>query len=435
MGLLNIYQQKTVSILPGSSVTVEYLRTSFHNIMEGLPEGEITLVKRHIQPSEANAILRSGKSCVAATSEPDTIEKLDACDVLEDAGIPVGVRDGIVLDYLHCGDELYVFSDELDVPCEFGHQPPIPNALRIYPISRHEVEIIVSIDFDSIFRGRNGEPVQLVSSETENEGDPQAANNAEMTAEETKARKEVDLLRKKIKKTFDERFSVVKAVLNGIALESHTIPLTEFYQKNGIASQRLRGSWMLFSKEQAAEMMDVGIGQWALKLCRDAYTQPIEGYGRIVQKTREAKYFDALREIETDMKAYLTAGQTTNTVGTLKVRKQFNPAKFVGENLDQLRQYLYSLSPGGGVSFAQYQVRIEKFIEKAAQQMLDFSSKVKLQITIAEFGERQWEDGQFLLKVEDACKENPEFFGEPFCWWMIRYLEAMNELTKWKETP
>lgn len=428
MSLSDIFRQKTVSILPGSSVTVDYLRTSLQDIIASLPKGEIVLVKQHIQPDDAETILKSNRPCIVVSSEPETIEEMDAQELLENGGIHVGIQGGITLDYLHCGSALFVFSDSIDVSSAQGQQSRIPNAVKIYPITRHDAEVVIAVDFDRIVQSRIDQAPQPTLSNSETNDDSEPAVDTKMTIEEARLQQKVALLRKKLKSAFDERFCKVDVSLTGISLESQTISLTNFYRRNKIAGQRLRGSWMLFSKEQAAEAMDVGIGQRALDVWRDEFTKSIEGYGRIIPKSQVSAYINAVEKIEEDMVAYLRGDPEIKTVGTIPVMKWFKPQSFLDDILVKLRQYLNSLSPGTEISAAKYKDNVEKMVWNASWQIRDCSSKVELRKSVSNFDELQWEDDHFLWKVEKLCSKHPDFFDEEFLSMLNRYMDASQEL-------
>ena len=292
-----------------------------------------------------------------------------------------------------------VFDSEIDT----RRKTLTPNAIRISPVLRQDITKIIPVAPSvsaaiGIPQQGQTEPAPLSGAGGQEAlagaPDPQDPESRELT-----------LLRKKLCELFASRYIEVRVELKGSSPESQTIPLSSFYEKQGIERGHLKGSWSLFEKSIRKEILDSGIVKKARDAVLDELSVSIPTYGRIIRAGDLEELRAKMEQIAKDYQAYLTGNENCKKVGTLKVEKHFSPADAISESFSKLEAYLYrignDLNKGG-----RYYDAVSEFLNKKRPDPNAFSERVELQLTSSTYTESQWGSRDFLRRFDSAIAES-----------------------------
>lgn len=415
MSLFEFFRQKQIKITPETHVSVRYLTAAKVTDLYDMATGDLLLVKRRITAEDAQRIqLYSGK-CTVFTSQPETLEELDAQEKLENSAELHRIQS-IGLDYLHFGETLLAFGG---FPAE-GKAAAVPNTVCISPVHRQDVEMQLSINMGAIAQalGLNDTTVQPESEQSQ----PEVAGDG---TTEQKAPSKADLVRAALKEAFEKQFAVVKAELEGVSFENNTISLSEFYQKHGIAKGRLKGSWRLFEKETLSKIMDEGIVGKARDVVFRKYSASIPGYGRIVRVKDIEAFRSELDKIASDYRRYLDGDKDCTSIGGIPISKLFSPQEAISDSMYALLEYLIEICPVKGLETEEYIQDAKHFVDKTYRKLGRFSDKIHMRMTESSYRDNQWKDREFIDSIWKAVTTNHRFFGDDFVSLLERYSELL----------
>ena len=411
MSLFGFFRQKQIKITPETQVSVQYLTANHITDLYDMAEGDLLLVKRRITAEDAQLLKAYSGKCAVFTSQPETLEEMDAQEKLE-SNVEIHRIQSIGLDYLHFRETLMVFGG---FPAD-GKTAAVPNTVCISPVHRQDVEIQLSINMRAITQARSLDtaPVDPVPKKTEME------TVGERTTEQI-APPEADLIRAALKEEFEKQFSVVMAELEGVSFENKTISLSEFYQKHGIAKGRLKGSWRLFEKEKLNIIMDKGIVGKARDAIFRKYSISIHGYGRIV-RVKDIKAFRSdLETIASDYRRYLDGDKDCTSIGEIKISNPFSPQKAISDSMDALLVYLIDICPVKGLETEEYIQDAKLFVYKTNRELGRFSDRIQMRMTESSYRDNQWKDRDFIDCIWKTVTTDHSFFGEDFVSLLARY--------------
>lgn len=460
MGLFKILRQKQVSIKPETQVTIEYIKAEkLSDIFDSL-RGDLLFIKRSISRDDANWLKSYSGNCIVFTTHPDTIETFDVQSELKKI-ITVNHLKSIGLNYIHCGDVLYAFAYSIG----FDFKPEVPNMLRIHPVHRNDIETQISVVIGvldaalGIKKSSNdkidshnkelSDQQNNVNSASENLSSEKQAlakidlvrkelsdqqNDANNTSENLSSEKqvpaEIDLVRAELKNLFDARYTIVKVELKGTSIERKTISLSEFYNKHNIAKGRLKGSWILFEKEQLNEIIDEGIARKAMEDVYRRFTINIDGYGRIVRIENKDGFIAAMNKIEDDFRSYLRGNSKCEKVGEISIKTAFTPAGAINLSQSELMNYLISVCPVKGLETEKYIGDVKRFVDEVYWELTDFASNVELKYVKLTFTVDQWQDFCFLKSVWRTYTDNRKYFTDDIVGLLERYMKLMYKSQK-----
>lgn len=207
MSLFEFFRQKQIKITPETQVAVRYLTAANVADLYDMATGDLLLVKRRITAEDAQWLLSyPGKSTVFTTN-PETLEALDAQESLKSVA-EMHIVLSICLDYLHFGETLFAFGR---FPSD-GIKATVPNVVCISPVHRQDVEMQLSINLDAISAALGLDATM--------EQTPPEQEVAEAAAPEEESNSKVfpsknDLVRAAVKEEFESQFSIVKAEFSG----------------------------------------------------------------------------------------------------------------------------------------------------------------------------------------------------------------------------
>lgn len=379
-------------------VVVDFLTVKSTTDLYGLVKDDLLLVKRQLTAEDARWLQSFKGHCDVFTMFPESIEAFDA-------GSEIGINEvaSIGLCFLHTGDSLYVFDNDIS-------KSETPNVVRISPVRRKEIGTYISVDEKVVA------PVE--SSGTENPALEQEHNSEPV---------ELSLLRKKVCEYFSAHFTEVRVEFSGTSPENRTISLSYFYKRHNIESGRLRGSWSLFDKSTREQLFDSGIVNKAKEAELKKLSVSIPSYGRIIRSEKLDLLQEKMERIEKDYRMYLDGKTACKKVGEVPVQKQFAPWKAIDESFSGLKNYLYRLGAEMNAG-AKYQNAVDNFIFSEQLKHTSFSENVKLQIMSSTFTERQWENKDFVARFWRTVLENPDFFTEEFANLLWRYYSFLENV-------
>lgn len=420
MGLLELFRQQFIHLGSESMIQLDYI--TIQNITELYAEikESAVLVKKQLTMEDVHALLPLRENCDVFTMQPDNLEAFDAIKELSGTA-PVHILSSIGLCFLHSGDVLYVFDSFAD-----GQQKPMtPNALRLSPVHRSDIEVLLSVD-ERVLEVLKKTLPEDASSNAESQGEDQNQREDQTASYQTDPKQsEKDMVRKRICEAFSSRYVEVRVEFSGTSPENVTIPLSRFYEKHNIEGGRLRGSWNLFVKSDLNQILDAGIVNKAKEAELKNLSVSIPTYGRIIR----SKDLDVLRarmeRIEQDYKLYLRGDKNCDKVGEIKVQQGFSPADAVSSSFDGLAEYLHKMKR---YEDYKYHEAVEEFIWKQKSEQMCFSDRVKLHFTSSTYTESQWEDKAFLERFCKAVFENEDFFDMEIKDLIERYMKIMNRV-------
>ena len=416
MGLMSFIRRE-IKVEQELLLTAEFYRLPNLLPFLAFTNEELLVIKRAFTREEAEWLLDYKGDCKIITAEPVNYEDLSVLEALEKE-LQVERAESVGMNYIHGGETLLVFSDDVNS----GKEPSAANMVKLYPVRKKDIEVTLRILLKD-----------AGVSEEESQGDAEAADNVDSAANETAKQSEPEdsskeslrkkLVRDKLKRLFDEGYSVVNIRLDGSAAEQRTIALTEFYKRQNIAQGRLVGSWRVFEKGQLKDVMDAGIAKRALDNVLKKYTINISNYGRIVRNDHLKELIAAVENIEQEYIAYLK-GENHKSIGGVEIKVQFNPAPALEKTFNELEEYLRCLQvPGGEAALIKYQNAVSDFLQREYLGIGDFVSKVRLRTTQLTFKDEQWKNPEFIYAVEKAVLSSPEFFDAPFCEMLALYIK------------
>ena len=400
-----MFRQKEIRITPESQVSVRYLKVAKAADVYALADGDILLVKHQITAADAHWLLSFPGKCTVFTGRPETLEALDATELLK-GNAEVHLIRSVGLDYLHYGDSLLVFG-RFPLP---AIEPSVPNVVCIYPVQRRDIETQIAINMGIIEKA-------LGTSIGQNE--EEQLDSDETTADENPS--EADLVRIELKRRFENEYSVIKAEFSGVSFENKTISLSEFYRKHGIANGRLKGNWRLFEKEKLAEIMDDGILGKARDTVLRRFTVSIPGYGRIVRVKDIEALQATLQSIVSDYRSYLDGDRECKRVGEIPIVKPFFPYDTIAESFCDLLDYLISICPVKELETESYIQEAKEFADKEYYKLNRFSEQVSMRITETSYKENQWKSHEFINCIWKAIETDRKFFSDGFVVLLERY--------------
>ncbi len=415
MSLFEFFRQKQIKITPETHVAVRYLTAAKVTDLFDMATGDLLLVKRRITAEDAQHVKAYSGKCTVFTSQPETLEEMDAQEMLESSAELHRVQS-IGLDYLHFGETLLAFGG---FPAE-GKATSVPNTVCISPVHRQDVEMQLSINMGAIAQalGLNDTTVQPESEQSQ----PEAAGDG---TKEQKAPSKADLVRAALKEAFEKQFAVVKAELEGVSFENNTISLSEFYQKHGIAKGRLKGSWRLFEKEKMSEIMDAGIVGKARDAVFRKYSASIPGYGRIVRVKDIEAFRSELDKIASDFRRYLDGDKECLCIGVVPISTPFSPQEAISDSMYALLEYLIEICPVKGLETEKYIQDAKDFTDKTYRELDRFSDKVRMRMTESSYRDNQWKNRDFIDCVWKAVTTDRGFFSDDFVSLLERYSKLL----------
>ena len=115
-------------------VVVDFLTVKSTTDLYGLVKDDLLLVKRQLTAEDARWLQSFKGHCDVFTMFPESIEAFDA-------GSEIGINEvaSIGLCFLHTGDSLYVFDNDIS-------KSETPNVVRISPVRRKEIGTYISVD-------------------------------------------------------------------------------------------------------------------------------------------------------------------------------------------------------------------------------------------------------------------------------------------------
>lgn len=408
---MNILGAKLRKILleAEDSVHVDYLRFDRASDMYSYVKGECLLVKDQINQEDVEWLSRRAGKVDVFSMRAGSYSVSECIDKLKRAGIDVNFVDQIELNYVHSDQTLFVFK-------EFGTVnggSAVPNTIRIYPVKRDEIIVPIaeleqrgkSGDFtDAELKGEDSRSADSTLGDfVDTNADSTVAENSNEKTEESEHPTKWDLLRQELKTRFDQNYSFVNIEFRGVHIERMSIPLSRFYEKNGISGGRLKGSWTLFEQNELNQIMDKGILDKAISAVVDKYTFRIPGYGRIIRVQKRNSYFDKISNIESDFKEYLS-GKQQGKIGEIEIQKAFSPQTAIDKGLGLLAEYLNKLMPSSDKSIC-YHDSVSDFIAEQHEKCNDFAGKVSVKVEETSYRESQWKDIEFVQSIRSAFYE------------------------------
>lgn len=408
---MNILGAKLRKILidDEGSVHVDYLRFDRASDMYSYVKGECLLIKDQINQEDVEWLSRCAGKVNVFSMRAYSYNASECIDELMRVGIDVNYVDQIELNYVHSDQTLFVFK-------EFGTvngDSAVPNTIRIYPVKRDEIILPIaelgrnngSGDFaDAELSGDFPTSVGITPGDAVNtNADSTVAENTNEKAKESEHPTKRDLLCQELKTRFDQNYSFVNVEFRGVHIERMSIPLSRFYEKNGISGGRLKGSWTLFEQNELNQIMDKGILDKAISAVADKYTFRISGYGRIVRVQKRNSYFDEISNIESDFKDYLS-GKQQGKIGEIEIKKAFSPQTAIDKGLGLLAEYLNKLMPSADKVIC-YHDNVSDFIAEQHEKCNNFAGKVSVKVEETAYRESQWEDNEFVQSILSAFYE------------------------------
>ena len=400
MSLMDFFLERQIHLKSESAVNVEYISVQSCSELYAAAGNDLLLVKRQLTAEDAQCLRFCSGQCVVFTMPSESLDDHDAKKALGNLqNISLQLIDSIGLSFLHTADTLYVFDREIDT----RRKTLTPNAIRISPVLRQDITKIIPVAPSvsaaiGIPQQGQTEPAPLSGAggqeAVSGAPDPQDPESRELT-----------LLRKKLCELFASRYIEVRVELKGTSPENQTIPLSSFYEKQGIERGHLKGSWSLFEKSIRNEILDSGIVKKARDAVLDEMSVSIPTYGRIIRAGDLEELRAKMEQIAKDYQAYLTGNENCKKVGTLKVEKHFSPADAISESFSKLEAYLYrignDLNKGG-----HYYDAVSEFLNKKRPDPNAFSERVELQLTSSTYTESQWGSRDFLRRFDSAIAES-----------------------------
>lgn len=408
---MNILGAKLRKILLDAedSVHVDYLRFDRASDMYSYVKGECLLVKDQINQEDVEWLSRRAGKVDVFSMRAGSYSVSECIDKLKRVGIEVNFVDQIELNYVHSDQTLFVFKT-------FGRVnggSVVPNTIRIYPVKRDEIIVPIaalkqcgkSEDFtDAELKGEDSRSADIALGDfADTNADSTVAENSNEKTEESEHSTKRDLLCQELKTRFDQNYSFVNVEFRGVHIERMSIPLSRFYEKNGISGGRLKGSWTLFEQNELNQIMDKGILDKAISAVVDKYTFRIPGYGRIIRVQKRNSYFDKISNIESDFKEYLS-GKQQGKIGEIEIKKAFSPQTAIDKGLGLLEEYLNKLMPSSDKSIC-YHDNVSDFIAEQHEKCNDFSGKVSVKVEETSYRESQWKDIEFVQSIRSAFYE------------------------------
>lgn len=391
------------------SVHVDYMRFDRASDMYSYVKGECLLIKDQINQEDVEWLSRRAGKVDVFSMRACSYNASECIDELMRVGIDVNYVDQIELNYVHSDQTLFVFK-------EFGTVnggSAVPNTIRIYPVKRDEI-IVPIAELEQ--RGKSGDftDAELIGEDSTSAGltpGDSIDTNADYTvvkslnekAKESEHQTKWDLLRQELKTRFDQNYSFVNVEFRGVHIERMSIPLSRFYEKNGISGGRLKGSWTLFEQNELDQIMDKGILDKAISAVADKYTFRIPGYGRIIRVQKRNSYFNEISNIESDFKEYLS-GKQQGKIGEIEIKKAFSPQVAIDKGLGLLAEYLNKLMPSADKVIC-YHDNVSDFIAEQHEKCNDFAGKVSVKIEETAYRESQWQDKEFARSIRRAFYE------------------------------
>lgn len=418
MSLFEVFRQKQVKITPEVTVNVDYITVGSIADIYARAAGDVLLVKRQLTAQDITWLQGYHGSYIIFTTEPETLEALDAQKVLADtAGVHIIERIG--LNFLHFGEELYAFADIMDG----SPAPGTPNVVLVHPAHRSNVETQLAIDLDMISAA-----LGISSTESSPTGEAEESDNApsDQAEKDEKLEKEIALVRAELAILFAKRYSVLRVRFSGSKPENRTVGLTEFYAKHKIAKGKLRGTWSLFRKADLDKIMDAGIVERAKEAVLSKVSVSIPGYDMLIHAKDVAGCRLAMEKIESDYKAYLDGKPGCTHVGEIKIATAFSPKEALEATFIELRDYLLSLRPPWESEYA-YEDAVDSFLARERYKHRYFSDGVKMTPEETAYKASQWESQDFVLSLRRAIEKNPEFFDSYVVALLNRYTDLINK--------
>ena len=423
MSLFEVFRQKQVKITPEMTVNVEYITVGSIADIYTRAYGDVLLVKRQLTAQDITWLQEYHESYTVFTTEPETLEALDAQKVLADtAGVHVdtaGVHiiERIGLNFLHFGEELYAFADIMDG----SPAPGTPNVVLVHPAHRSDVETQLAINLDMIEAA-----LGIGGHESIPSGNAEVSENApsDQTEKDKGQEKEIALVRSELAKLFAERYSILRVRFSGSKPENRTVRLTEFYAKHKIAKGKLRGTWSLFHKADLDKIMDAGIVDRAKEAVLSKISVSIPGYDMLIRTKDVADCRAAMEKIESDYKAYLDGKPGYTHVGEIKIATAFSPKEALEATFIELRDYLLSLRPPWESEYA-YEDAVDSFLARERYKHRYFSDGVKMMLEETAYKASQWESQDFILSLYRAIEKHPDFFDLDIMALLNRYIDLL----------
>lgn len=408
---MNILGAKLRKILidDEGSVHVDYLRFDSVSDIYSCVTGECLLIKDQINQEDVEWLSRRAGKVDVFSMRACSYNASECIDGLMRVGIDVNYVDQIELNYVHSDQTLFVFK-------EFGTVnggSAVPNTIRIYPVKRDEIILPIaelgrnngSGDFADAERNAydSTDAVKLPGDSVDENTDSSVMENSNEKVKESEHPTKRDLLCQELKKRFDQNYSFVNVEFRGVHIERMSIPLSRFYEKNGISGGRLKGSWTMFEQNELNQIMDKGILDKAISAVADKYTFRISGYGRIVRVQKRNSYFDEISNIESDFKDYLS-GKQQGKIGEIEIKKAFSPQTAIDKGLGLLAEYLNKLMPSADKVIC-YHDNVSDFIAEQHEKCNNFAGKVSVKVEETAYRESQWEDNEFVQSILSAFYE------------------------------
>ena len=417
MNLFEVFRQKQVKITPEVTVNVEYITVGSIADIYARASGDVLLVKRQLTAQDITWLREYHESYTVFTTEPETLEALDAQKVLADtAGVHIIERIG--LNFLHFGEELYAFPDIMDG----SPAPGTPNVVLVHPAHRSDVETQLAINLDMIkaAMGIGGHESIPTGNVEESDNTP-----SDLAGRDKGQEKEIALVRAELATRFAERYSVLRVRFSGSKPENRTVGLTEFYAKHKIAKGKLRGTWSLFHKADLDKIMDAGIVDQAKEAVLSKISVSIPGYDMLIRAKDVAGCRLAMEKIESDYKAYLDGKPGCTHVGEIKIAIAFSPMEALEATFMELRDYLLSLRSPWESEYA-YEDAVDSFLARERYKHRYFSDGVKMMLEETAYKASQWESQDFILSLWRAIEKNPDFFDSDIVALLKRYTRLIN---------
>ncbi len=408
---MNILGAKLRKILLATedSVHVDYLRLDSVADIYACVTNECLLIKDQLDPEDVKWLSSHAEKVDVFSMRAGSYGVSECIDKLKRVGIDVNFVDQIELNYVHSDQTLFVFKALGRV----NGGSVVPNTIRIYPVKRDEIIVPIaelkqcgkSEDFtDAELKGEDSRSADITLGDfTDTNADSTMVENSNEKAKESEHSTKRDLLRQELKTRFDQNYSFVNVEFRGVHIERMSIPLSRFYEKNGISGGRLKGSWTLFEQNELNQIMDKGILDKAISAVADKYAFRIPGYGRIVRVQKRNSYFNEISNIKLDFKDYLS-GKQLGKIGEIEIKKAFSPQTAIDKGLGLLAEYLNKLMPSADKAIC-YHDNVSDFIAEQYEKCNDFAGKVSVKVEETAYRESQWEDIEFVQSIRSAFYE------------------------------
>lgn len=419
MDIFEIFRKKEIKIEPGKNLSVEFLRSN--NVRELFPQkgDDLLYIKKHLCKDDLLYLETFDGHVTVKTEEPDQLDDFDLQSKLFEIS-EFNVISNIGLNYVHVNDILFIFNDEVQ-------ESSVPNVVKLYPMNRTEVEsLYTKVVTEEVNKEDIGSSKSTESKDdtSENIKDNVDNDNILVNIKEKKPEKakELELILRKLKEIFDENYTVISVEVKGVNIERKTISLNDFYSDNEINPGRLKGSWILFTKEDIEKKIEPRLFDRARDEINKKYILNIGGYGNVIKKEKISEYYQELETIISNYISYLS-GEEVAKIGNIKIEKKFDAKSLIEKSATELREYLFSIQVKSEKR-DEFEHNIENFVYPYIDYGLDLTSDIKLKKKELTFTDRQWQNTDFLEKlIQSVENDKREFFITEFENVLSRYDE------------